>query len=144
MAASPHCAVAFVETPGASSTGFSTAGASIAIRLELLTRAVTAAALGEFLPGTCRESGVFLAMRRVRGEARVSLLKVDAAEAFAERGLLLFVGAVVQLAVQQPRALELGNVQQFDELGAHFGQAEGRRQVRDVQPSDLSRCRMRR
>ena len=31
MAASPHCAVEFVETPGASSTGFSTAGASISI-----------------------------------------------------------------------------------------------------------------
>ena len=62
----------------------------------------------------------------------MSLLQVDAAEAFAERRLLLFVGAVVQLAVQQPRALELRHVEQLDELGAHFGQAERRRQMRHV------------
>ena len=45
---------------------------------------------------------------------------------------------------EQPRALELRHVQQLDELGAHFGQAEGRRQMRDVQLSDLSKCRTRR
>ena len=81
MAASPHCAVEFVEMPGASSTGFNTAGASMRFEVNCWSRAVAAAALGEFLPGACRERGVLLAMRRVGGEARMSLLQIDAAEA---------------------------------------------------------------
>src|SRR5690349_15056842 len=95
-----------------------------AIRREFLTRTVAASSFGEFFPGARCERGVLLPKRCIRGQARVSLLEVDAAETFAERRFLLSVGSVVQLAVEQPCALEFRNVDELDEFGTDLGQSE--------------------
>src|SRR5688500_7500045 len=94
------------------------------------SRPITHLADAEFAPGSSGQLGVLAAPRGVGRQAGVPLLQSIATQFLAERGLLRFGGSVVELAVLQPGPLEFRNLEQLDELGAGFRQAEGRGKVR--------------